>query len=304
MSASVFTVTQRRSTLAKPGRLLSRRAAMLVLMWIAIAGLASTWWLSGAPGEIRLTDGGLRVAASFLSRALSPALTYESEVPAETPPLVLKALSAAAETVRFAAAAMSLALVGGLLLGFLSSSAWWFGDPVRARSMPARLVRAVGPLIYGMSRILIAVMRSIHELFWAVLLLAAFGVTPLAAVLAIAIPYSGILAKVFSELVDEAPRESAIALRESGASPLQMFLFGLVPRALPDMAAYAFYRFECALRSSAILGFFGFRTLGYYIAASFENLLYGEVWTYLYVLCGLIVLMDWWSGALRRRYLA
>jgi len=302
MSAGVF--THRRSMPSRPGGLLSSRAAILVLLPIVMAGVASAWWLSSAPGEIRLTDGGLRVAASFLSRALSPALEYESQVPAGTTPLVLKALGAAEATVRFAAAAMSLALVGGVVLGFLSSSAWWFGDPVRARSMPARLARSVGPLIYGMSRILIAVMRSIHELFWAVLLLAAFGVTPLAAVLAIAIPYSGILAKVFSELVDEAPRESAIALRESGASSLQMFLFGLLPRALPDMAAYAFYRFECALRSSAILGFFGFPTLGYYIAASFENLLYGEVWTYLYVLCGLIVLMDWWSGALRRRYVA
>jgi phosphonate transport system permease protein len=284
--------------------MLSSRTAMLVLLAIALAGAFSAWWLASAPGEIRLTDGGLRVAASFLSRALSPALSYESEVPAETAPLVLKALGAAEATIRFAAAAMSLALAAGVVLGFLSSSALWFGDPVSARSMPARIARSLGPLIYASSRIFIAVTRSIHELFWAVLLLAAFGVTPLAAVLAIAIPYSGILAKVFSELIDEAPRESAVALRESGASPLQTFLFGLLPRALPDMAAYAFYRFECALRSSAILGFFGFPTLGYYIAGSFENLLYGEVWTYLYVLFGLIVVMDWWSGALRRRYLA
>jgi phosphonate transport system permease protein len=290
--------------LVKPAPLLSSRAALLVLMWIAVAAVASSWWLASAPGDVRLTDGGLRVAASFLSRALSPAWTYESEVPANTAPLVLKALGAAEATVRFAAAAMSLALIGGMVLGFLCSSAWWSGDPVRARTLRARLTRTVGPMIYGSSRVLIAIMRSVHELFWAVLLLAAFGATPLAAVLAIAIPYSGILAKVFSEFVDEAPRDAAIALRESGASSLQMFLFGLIPRALPDMAAYAFYRFECALRSSAILGFFGFPTLGYFIAASFENLLYGEVWTYLYVLCALIVLMDWWSGALRRRYLA
>jgi len=148
------------------------------------------------------------------------------------------------------------------------------------------------------------VLRSIHELLWAVLLLAAFGLGHLVAVMAIAIPYSGILAKVFSEMVDEAPRAAATALRDAGASPLQVFLFGLLPRALPDITAYTFYRFECALRSSAILGFFGFPTLGYYIAASFENLLYGEVWTYLYVLFGLITVMDWWSGALRRRFVA
>ena len=75
----------------------------------------------------------------------------------------------------------------------------------------------------------------------------------------------------------------------------------MLPRALPDMGAYAFYRFECALRSSAILGFFGYPTLGYYISLSFENLYYREVWTYLYALVLLVALVDWWSGALRRR---
>ena len=44
----------------------------------------------------------------------------------------------------------------------------------------------------------------------------------------------------------------------AGAGSRQVFVFGLLPRALPDMGAYAFYRFECALRSAAILGFFGF----------------------------------------------
>ena len=123
----------------------------------------------------------------------------------------------------------------------------------------------------------------------------------LTAILAIALPYAGTLAKVFSEMVDEAPRESAAALAGAGATPLAAFLFGLLPRALPDLAAYAFYRFECALRSSAVLGFFGFPTLGYYLAASFENLHYGEVWTYLYTLFLLVVAADVWSGALRRR---
>jgi len=79
---------------------------------------------------------------------------------------------------------------------------------------------------------------------------------------------------------------------------------GVQTCALPILIAYTFYRFECALRSSAVLGFFGFPTLGYYIAASFENLYYNEVWTYLYVLLGLILLVEWWSSRLRRELVA
>jgi phosphonate transport system permease protein len=274
----------------------------IVLVAVLTAAAWGTWMLSHEPGEIRITQGGLSLAWTFVSRAVRPALTYESDVPAGTTPLVVKALKAAETTVTFAAAALSLALAGGIVLAFLASSAWWMGDPVRARSPRGRILRFVAPIVYGTTRVVIAVLRSIHELLWAVLLLAAFGLGHLTAVLAIAIPYAGILAKVFSEMIDEVPREPASALRDAGASPLQVFLFGLLPRAIPDMTAYAFYRFECALRSSAVLGFFGFPTLGFYIAASFENLLYGEVWTYLYVMFGLVALMDWWSGALRRRF--
>jgi phosphonate transport system permease protein len=266
----------------------------LVLLAIGAAAVWAVWWLSGVPGTVTMTEGGLHVAATFLRRALTPALVYESSVPPGTAPLLWKAVVAANDTVVFAAAAMSLALVGGAAFGFLGSSAWWADEQGRHG--------AFGTLVFGTTRTLMAALRSIHELLWAVLLLAAFGISQLSAVLAIAIPYSAILGKVFSELLDEAPRDAARSLREGGASRLQAFLFGLLPRAFPDIAAYAFYRFECAVRSSAILGFFGFPTIGYYVTAAFENLHYGEVWTYLYVLFALVAVLDWWSGTLRRRF--
>jgi phosphonate transport system permease protein len=276
----------------------------LVLAAIAVAGVWAAAELGLTAGKLVPSEGGMRLALEFLSRALTPALRYEAEAGAARP-LLVKALLAAHRTVVFAAAAIGLALVVGLPLGFLGSAAWWEGDPAGGRSRGAALLRrAVAPGIYGSCRAIMAAMRSVHELVWAVVFLAAFGLSDLSAVIAIAIPYAGTFAKVFSELVDEAPREAATALRHAGASPLQVFCFGLLPVAQADMTAYAFYRFECALRSSAIMGFFGFPTLGYYISVSFENLHYGEVWTYLYTLVLLVVLADWWSGRLRRRFIA
>ncbi len=278
----------------------------LVLAGILAAGLAAGLTLKLDPRELVPSSGGLALAGEFFSRALSPALTYEADfVPETAPPLALKVLVALRTTVLFAAAAMSLSILVGILLGFLGSTAWWTEDPMGGRGRGRRLLgRGPSLALYGGTRVVIALMRSVHELLWAVLFLAAFGLSNLAAVIAIAIPFGGTMAKVFSELIDEAPREAANALRAAGASPAQVFLFGLLPRALPDMSAYAFYRFECSLRSSAVLGFFGYPTLGYYLAASFENLHYGEVWTYLYALCLLVILVEWWSGALRRRFVA
>jgi phosphonate transport system permease protein len=280
---------------------IGRRRAVLAA--IAAAGLWAAFELDLDPRQLDPGVGGLAIAREFLGSALTPAVTYEAEsVPAGASPFLLKVLVACRTTVIFAAAAISLALVVGLGLGFLASSAWWTDDA--ASGSRRRYQRFGRPLVWSVARVSIALMRSVHELLWAVLFLAAFGLNHVAAVIAIAIPYAGTLAKVFSEMLDEAPREAAHALRSAGASPLQVLLFGLLPRALPDMSAYAFYRFECALRSSAVLGFFGYPTLGYFLAASFENLHYREVWTYLYALIALAIALDLWSGALRRRWVA
>ncbi len=256
--------------------------------------------------ELVPTAGGLELAGRFFARALSPAWQAESAlVPEGTPPLLELAVQAAAHTVIVGAAAMSLALLLGVVLGFAASSAWWSGEGASERNgVVAWLRRSLFPLACAAARLLIIGMRSVHELLWAVLFLAAVGLNDLAAVFALAIPYGGVLAKIFSELVDEAPRNSATALRGVGASGLQTYCFALIPRALPDMVAYAFYRFECILRSSAVLGFFGFPTLGLYIRQSFSATNYGEVWTFLYTLLVLIVAADAWSGAVRKRVLA
>lgn len=277
----------------------------LVLLAVGVFAIVAWIALDAPIAGLVPHRGGAALVRSFFARAIAPALTYESEVAPGTPSLLMQALAAARRTLVFAGAGMSLALLGGIVLGFLGSTAWWSGEATGGSSRTARILRrVVAPSLYGATRVLIVSMRSVHELLWAVLFLAAFGLNTFSAVIAIAIPYAGTLAKVFSEMIDEAPRDSAQGLRAVGASALQVFCFGLLPRALPDMSAYAFYRFECAVRSSAILGFFGFQTLGYSISAAFENLHYGEVWTYLYALALLVVGIETWSGALRRRFVA
>ena len=266
------------------------RPIWLVSGCVVISLVWSFWVLS--PGFIQLDHFSALV--TFLLSAFNPAVSYQAEfVPIGTDPLLLKACKAAGTTVVFAGAGLSLALLVGIPLGFLCSTSFWQGIRDRPMLLP------VATFCYSIGRIVITFFRSVHELLWAVLFLAAFGLTESGAALAIAIPYAGIFAKVFSDMIDECPTDSSNALRESGASTLQSFLFGRLPRALPDMAAYSMYRFECAVRSSAVLGFFGIPTLGFYVSASFENLYYRKVWTYLYVLFVLLLILDIWSNMLR-----
>lgn len=270
-----------------------------VLTGIIAAGVIAAVHLRLNPWDLLADIQSWEVVRRFFSAAFRPALISESGSGFFLLPTVLEGIQS---TLVFAVAAMSLAVVAGLVLGFASSSVWWDGELVGGETRLQRALRnSVGPSVTWTARLLIGLLRSVHELLWAMMFLSAFGLSHATAVLAIALPYSGILAKIFSEMIDEAPRDAGLALRAMGGGEATVLTVGILPRALPDIAAYTMYRFECALRSSAVLGFFGYPTLGYYISASFENLYYREVWTYLYALFALIVVVEFWSGLLRRR---
>ena len=258
----------------RPARFLETRW----LLTLMLAG-ALVWSLSGVDwgGGIIHTGGGNALRGFFL--ALFP--------PELSPGFLKLALAASWQTVVHAVAGITLALVVGLALGVAASGS--LGNPGRSRLATAVAVR-----------VLLAFMRSIHELVWAVLFVAAFGLSSLAVVLAIAIPYAGILGRIYSELLNDVPQGPLDGLRSSGASPARVLLYGRMPLVLTDMLGYSFYRFECAIRAAAIMSFVGIRGLGYEIQLSLNDLLFSEVWTLLLFLVGLVLLVDYWSTRVRR----
>jgi len=268
-------------------------ARRLLLGTLLALALASAAWLDLSWRGLLPGRGGWELAGKFFAGALAPAWDYEdrSGLPATAAPFLAQVAAATVNTLRIALAAVSLSLVLGIALGFCACSAWW-PHPAHARVAPR--------LLWIAARGLMTLLRSVHELIWATIFLAAFGLTPLTAALAIALPYSGTLAKVFAEMCEESPEDTQVAFRAFGASPTQFYFLGLIPRVAAELCAYSLYRFECGLRSAAVLGFLGLATLGQSLSLSFENLHYREVWTYLYALLALVLLFDFWSGAVRR----
>lgn len=259
----------------------ARTASLALFLLAAVGGLI---WIGEAP---RIGPGGLALLGELAAAALQPAL-WDSDGRGIFLPAV--ALEAAGQTVALAAAAISLAVLGGGLLAPLLSS-----------SVTGRLPRWLGRPLWLGSRGLAAALRSVHELLWATLLLAALGRSTTAAVLAIGLPFAGMLARVYAALLDEADPGPSRALERAGAGPLAALLLARLPQILPDAIAYTLYRFECALRASAVLGFFGLPTLGYHIALAARDVRPPEIWTFLYALLALVLLTEAWSGAVRRR---
>ena len=136
-------------------------------------------------------------------------------------------------------------------------------------------------------------LRAIHELVWALLFVAAIGLSPFAAVLALALPYAGILGRILAEMLQDVPPGPLASLRTTGAGEGKVLLYGRLPMAFPNMVSYALYRFECGIRSAAIMSFVGLGGLGYQIQISLDDLRFAEVWTFVYCLVLLVGPSTW-----------
>ncbi|MEH7120976.1 ABC transporter permease subunit [Neobacillus vireti] len=204
-----------------------------------------------------------------------------------SPEVLVLGLESAWITLAYAVAGMSLAIVYAFVIGIFASG-------VLTSSVTSKWISKV------FFRGILGFTRSIHELIWAWLFVAAVGLSPYAAIFALAIPYGGILGRIFADMLNDVSEEPIKALKTSGASKLQILIYGYLPLVWADIISYTMYRFECAIRSSAIMSFIGLGGLGYQIQLSLQDLKYNRVWTYVFFLIAIVILVDLWSNFVRR----
>lgn len=193
-------------------------------------------------------------------------------------------------TIAFAITGMTIAILLGVPLGILASGTLQTGRYRRLGVMAA-------------ARAILAILRAVHEIVWAILFVAAFGLSPAAGVLAIGIPYGGILGRVLAERLQDVPTPPLNALRASGASESKVLLYGRIPASAADIVSYTFYRLECAVRAAAVLSFVGLGGLGLRISTALDDLAFERMWTAVFALVLIVIGIDLWSALVRRRLL-
>lgn len=255
--------------------------ALVVLIAVAV----SAYSLGIGRGEL-VNSGGWSMVRNFFAGALSPELN---------PDFLRITWDATLTTLAYAGLGTALSVFIGLVFGVVVSQTWW--GVGRGAGYGRGLVRRAGWLT---SRGALGLPRGVHEVVWGLFLVNILGLDPLVGVLAIGIPFGAVTAKVFSELIDETPKQAYEGLRSSGVGRLKAFAYALAPQAFPDLLSYSFYRFECAIRAAAILGIIGAGGLGYQLSLSFSSLRYNEMWTLIYALILVSGLADLWSTTLRR----
>ena len=226
----------------------------------------------------------LKVTARFVGDFFPPAFGTE---------FLLMVAKEAWRTIAIASAGMALALVLAIPLTLASTSI------LSISSLSGRM-HAIPFAVRQLIRWLLILLRSIPELVWALVFVRVVGLGPAAGVLAIGLTYAGMLGKVYGEILESGEAHATTTLLRNGSGRLQAFLFGLLPQNATELTSYTVYRWECAIRSSAVLGFVGAGGLGQQMDNSMKMFNGGEVATMLVVFMLMVGLADLLSAWLRR----
>ena len=196
-------------------------------------------------------------------------------------------------TVAIATAGLSLAFVLAVPLALVSNAR------LSVSALTGRM--AAWPYVLRQAaRWLAMVLRSVPELVWALIFVRVVGLGPTAGVIAIAIAYGGMLGKVYAEILEAGEAAPTQALLRNGAGRMQAFFYGALPQCGSELVSYTVYRWECAIRSSVVLGFVGAGGLGQQLDTAAKMFSGGEVSTILIIFMVLVAMADRLSAWLRK----
>lgn len=228
----------------------------------------------------------LRAAGMFLRDFLVPAHSTE---------FLAMVLRETWQTVAIATAGLTLALLAAIPATFVIS------ERLSISRLGTGRVHPFAAIVRQALRWVLMVLRSVPELVWALLFVRIVGLGPTAGVLAIALSYSGMLAKVYAEILESSDAHATDVLLANGSGRLPALLYGALPDSSAELVSYTVYRWECAIRGSAVMGFVGAGGLGQRLDESTKMMAGGEVATMLIVFVLLVALADLVSRFLRRR---
>lgn len=135
-------------------------------------------------------------------------------------------------------------------------------------------------------------LRTVPEIVFALLFVIAFGLGPMAGVLALMLHTTGALGKLFSEVVENIDMRPVEGIRASGGSGLQVIRFAVLPQVAANFASYGLLRFEINVRGASVMGFVGAGGIGQELLTSIRQFYYSDVSAILLLIIVTIVVID------------
>ncbi|MCX7671540.1 MAG: phosphonate ABC transporter, permease protein PhnE, partial [Anaerolineae bacterium] len=155
--------------------------------------------------------------------------------------------------------------------------------------------------IYYVTRGLFNVLRSIEALLYVAIFVFWVGIGPFAGVLGLAVTAFALLGKLFSEAIENIDPGPIEAITATGANPLQVIRYGILPQIVPPFVSYAIYQWDINIRMATIIGFAGGGGIGLRLNNYFGMLQYHKAGTVVLFIVAVVALMDFASAKLREK---
>jgi phosphonate transport system permease protein len=143
--------------------------------------------------------------------------------------------------------------------------------------------------------------RTVPGIVFALIFVIAFGLGPMAGVLAIAIHSTGALGKQFSEIVENADMKPVEGVRSTGANWISCMRFAVLPQVAAGYASYALLRFEINVREASVMGFVGAGGIGQELVVAIRKFYYSDVSAILLTIIVTVFVIDIGTGWMRGR---
>ncbi len=162
-------------------------------------------------------------------------------------------------------------------------------------------ISPLGRATYLFGRVLMTLSRSVHEVVWGLVFVAAVGLGALAGVLAMAVRSIGFISKTVAEAIEDVNPGPVEAMRAVGANRFQVLIFGIVPQILPVVIGNVIFEWDVNIRRSTIMGLVGAGGLGLALHRQMASYNYGGIATVIFVILVLIVFGEVFSAWARKR---
>jgi phosphonate transport system permease protein len=157
------------------------------------------------------------------------------------------------------------------------------------------------PWLRFVVRRLLEFARTVPGIVFALIFVIAFGLGPMAGVLAIAIHSTGALGKLFSEIVENADMNPVEGVRSTGAGWMSCMRFAVLPQVAAGYASYALLRFEINVREASVMGFVGAGGIGQELVVAVRKFYYSDVSAILLMIIVTVFVIDIGTGWARAR---
>ena len=157
-------------------------------------------------------------------------------------------------------------------------------------------------LLYPLGRGILVLARSVPVLIWGMLLVAILGFGPMAGVIALTLLTISFAGKLMSEQVEAINMGPVEAMRATGANPIKVFMFGVIPQVEPAWTGIAIYNWDSIFRASTILGFVGAGGLGIYLRMNIQELEYEKAMGVISLIIVLVIVSEVTSHYMRGRF--